>query len=394
MRSRKLHSRRLAGVAVAAAVMTVVAGCSTGPEGTPDTGSGGESAVSDAVSERAMEQLETLYGQGSMAEPPSEGPTAQSGKKVFLVNSGVQNPTGTKQVTAAQEAADELGWDLTIYDGKYDPAQYQEGIRQAVAQGADAIWLYSIDCPLAQTALDEAREAGIPVFSQEAADCSDVDPSADPYFAGSLQFSEGTFRDWAEGLGAAQAVWLLAQLGEQANVIEIAVPELVVTQAVSDGFQAKMEELCPSCPLTTVDVQIADYGPVMQEKIATALTRSPDANGIAFSFEDIATVGGSAAVVESGRSDTLEVVGGASFAANTDLIRDDAGQDGGNVFDLTFESWAAADMINRYFAGEEPVPTGVGIAVVDRDNGLPAPGEDWTTDIDYREAFKNVWGAS
>lgn len=383
--------RRFIGAATALAVAGVLAGCGTG---SVETGSGGETSASDEVRDRAMEQLEGLYGQGTMAEPPSDGPGAQAGKKVFLVNSGVQTPTGTKQVTGAQEAADALGWDLEIYDGKYDPAQYQEGIRQAVAQGADAIWLYSVDCPLAQTALDEARQAEIPVFSQEAADCSDVDPNAESYFAGTLPYSEGNFQDWGEGLGASQAVWLLAQLGEEANIIEVAVPELVITNAISLGFNAKMEELCPTCALTTVEVQLADYGPALQEKIATALTRNPEANGLAFSFEDIATVGGSAAVMESGRNDSLLVVGGGSFAANTDLIRDNAGQDAANVFDLTFASWAAADMINRHFAGEEAVPTGVGIAVVDRDHGLPEPGEDWTIDIDYKSAFKDVWGAN
>ena len=52
-----------------------------------------------------------------------------------------------------------------------------------------------------KTALEEAKQAGIPVVSQEAADCNDVDPSATSYFAQNLEFFEGNFitgaRPWA-----------------------------------------------------------------------------------------------------------------------------------------------------------------------------------------------------
>lgn len=390
MRSNSSRRRPLAGAALAVAVVAALAGCATN---SGENGSGGETSASDEVAQRAAEQLEAIYGAGTMGEPADDGPPAQTGRHVFMVNSGVQNPTGTKMVTGAQEAADLLGWELTVFDGKYDPSLYQEGIRQGIAQGADAIWLYSVDCPLVQTALDEARQAGIPVFSQEAAECSD-DPDVESYFAASLPFSEGTFADWGVGLGEAQAIWLLAQLGEKANVIEVSVPELVLTKAMSDGFNAKIDELCPTCEVTTVQARTAEFGPALQEKIATALLRNPDANGLALSYEDVVTAGGSAAVMESGRNDSLYVASCASFAANVELIRNNAGQDAGCVFDLTFETWAAADMINRYFAGVEPGETGVGHAVIDRDHGLPAEGEDWATEIDYESIYKKVWGVS
>lgn len=391
MHSKFFRGRRVAGLAAALAVITVLAGCASDSGGND---SGGDAAAGDAVSEEATSQLEALYGTGTYQEPATDGPAGQEGHKIALVIAGVQTPTGTKVAEAAAEATGVLGWDLSIYDGKYDPAEYQEGIRQAIVQGADAIWLYSIDCPLVQTALDEAKQAGIPVVSHESADCSDVDPAAESYFDRTLPFVEGDFNDWGEGLGEAQAIWLLAQLGAEANVIEISVPELVVTEAVSVGFNAKMEELCPDCEVTTVEVQIADFGPALQEKIATALLRTPDANGLALSYDDLATAGGSAAVMESGRNDSLLVVAGTNFAPTMDLIRNDAGLDAGFVYDENYAAWATVDMINRLFAGAENASTGPGLAVVDRENGLAAEGEDWVTDIDFRTAYKSIWGVS
>ena len=38
-----------------------------------------------------------------------------------------------------QEATKQLGWDVTIFDGKSNPAEYSKGVYEAVAAGADAI---------------------------------------------------------------------------------------------------------------------------------------------------------------------------------------------------------------------------------------------------------------
>ncbi|MEP9362740.1 substrate-binding domain-containing protein [Nocardioides sp. CN2-186] len=310
-----------------------------------------------------------------------------------MVDSGVQNPTGTAIVTAAKQAAEALGWKFSVFDGKYEPQQYQEGIRQAIAQKADVIWVVSIDCPLVKTALEEAKSAGIPVVGQESADCSDVDPSSPSYFADNLNFSEGSFIDWAKALGASQAYYLLSKLGSKANVIEVSVAELVVTNAVHEGFAATMKKECPECKVTDLPIQLSDMGSALQERVQTALLRNPDANGLAVSYDDLMTLGVAGAVMASGRNDSLEVVAGSGYPANLQLIRDNGGQDAGYVIDLGYESWTAADMINRLLAGQKQGPSGVGLAVVDKDHGMPSSGT-WKTNIDYQSAFKKVWGVS
>ena len=381
--------RRSAGVVASVLLVTALAACST------ESGGGTSTSADDEVAQKATKNLEdNFYEQGSYAEPAATGPAAQPGFKIAVVNAGVQSPSGTKQVNAAREVADLMGWELTVFDGKYEPAAYQEGIRRAIAQKADVIWLYSIDCPLVKNALTEAKDAGIPVVSQESADCSDVDPSAESFFADSLQFSEGGFIEWGKALGAAQATWLLAKLGEKADIIEVSVPDLVVLEALHDGFTEVMKTECPDCKVTTVEAQIADLGPNLQEKIETALLRNPNANGMAVSYDDLMTAGGAAAVMSSGRNATLEVIAGTGFPANVDLVRKDQGQDAGFAYDMGYETWAAADMVNRLLAGEkqDPAAAGVGVAVFDRDSGLPEEGADWTTSVDYKSVYKKVWG--
>lgn len=381
--------RRLVAGAAVLAVVSTAAACGGESGSTKASGS-----TDDPVAQAAAEKLDGLYGEGTFTLPPDSGPKAQKGYRVAVVSSGTQSPTGTSQGKAAKEVAELLDWDLTVYDGKYEPSEYQEGIRQAISAKADVIWLYSIDCPLVKTALDEAKRARIPVVSQEGADCSDVTPGADTYFARTMQFTEGNFIKWGEALGAAQATWLLAKLGKDANIIEVSVSELIITKTVHDGFQKAMAEQCPDCKVTNVPVRIADFGPALQEKISTALLRNPQANGLAVSYDDLMTAGGAAAVMASGRNDSLEVTSGSGYAANADLVRKNQGQDSGWTYDGRFETWGAADMVNRLLADEEPAASGVGVSVFDRDNNLPAEGEAFATTVDYVPVFKKVWGVS
>lgn len=380
--------RRSGAIAAALAAILLVAGCST--EGL-SAGAGSGSSQERANADAAQKKLDALY-EGTYAAPPADGPAAQKGKKVFMLNVGVQAPTGSAVAEAAREASKVLGWDLTVFDGKFQPNLYQEGIRQAIASGADVIWNFAVDCPVARTAFEEAKKAGIPVVSQEAADCSDKDPGAPSLFTENLRYAEGSFLDWAKALGAAQADWVIAKTGGQAKVIEIAVPDLIITQALHEGFVEEMKS-CDTCEIVqTVQSSAAVLGPQLQAKIEQTLLRNADANAMAFSYDDLMTGGGAAAVRASGRSNQLEVIAGTGFPANNELIAKDQGQDAGFGIDYTYETWAAADLLNRFLAGEKGVPGGVGVQVYDRDQGLPegtyaAPVED------FEEQYAAMWQA-
>lgn len=387
-----LNGRRRAWMAATVAVLvTAVSGCTTeaGEDGTQRReSSDNEQRNADAV----QDKIDALYRGESYAAPPAEGPPAQRGTKVFMVNAGVQAPTGSAVAQAAKDVAKIMDWDLSIYDGKFQPSGYQEGIRQAIAVGADIIWDFGIDCPVARAALEEAKEAGIPVIGQEAADCSDVDKAAPSLFAENLHYAEGDFLDWARALGASQADWIIARTGGQAKVVEIAVPDIITAAAVHEGFLAEMKT-CDTCEvLQTVQSSAAVLGPELQAKIEQTLLRNADANAMAVSYDDLMTGGGASAVRASGRSGSLEVVSGTGFKANVKLIRDDAGQDAAYGVDYDYETWSAADTINRFLAGAEQMPGVVGVQLFDRDHGLPE--HTYTAPItDFKERYIAVWTA-
>lgn len=341
------------------------------------------------VVQEAQERIAARLAGETYEAPPSEGPAAVSGARVAMVNVGTQAPTGGAVAENAREIADIMGWELSVYDAEFNPTKMQEGIRQAIAAQADVIWNFAIDCPLARTALEEAKAAGIPVIGQEAADCSDVDSSAPSLFDRNLEFADGDFIEWGRALGAAQADYLIAETNGEARVIEIAVPDLVVTAALHEGFVERMNE-CSTCEIVqTVENSAAALGPELQAKIEQALLRNPDANSLAVSYDDLMTAGGAAAVVSSGRSDDLLVVAGIGYEANIELVRNDLGQDAGYGIDYGYETWAAADLVNRFLAGAETPPSGDSLGFFDRDN-LPESGS-YVGPIDYRSAYTEVW---
>lgn len=390
MTSHDKHGRRWAATMVTLVASLAAAACST--EGSAGGVTGPATAEERANAEAAQKKLDALYEGASYQDPPADGPEAQRGKKVFMVNVGMQAPTGSKVAESAREAAKVLGWELSIFDGKFQPNLYQEGIRQAIAVDADVIWNFAIDCPVARNAFNEAKAAGIPVVSQEAADCSDADPEAPSLFAENLEYSSGSFLDWAKALGAAQADWVIAQTGGQAKVIEIAVPDLIITKALHEGFVEEMES-CDTCEIVqTVQSSAAVLGPELQTKIEQVLLRNPDANSMAFSYDDLMTGGGAAAIRASGRSDQLEVIAGTGFPANNELIRKNQGQDAGFGIDYVYETWAAADLVNRFLAGAEGVPSGVGVQVYDADHGLPS-GTYTSPITDFQERYTKIWKA-
>ena len=61
------------------------------------------------------------------------------------------------------EVAKILGWNAEVFDGKFEPATYQEGIRQAIAQKVDAIIVQAVDTDATPRITKLASEAKIPL---------------------------------------------------------------------------------------------------------------------------------------------------------------------------------------------------------------------------------------
>jgi len=379
---------------VLACVMVIFAGLTLSACGSDDDDGGSATAAhggnaSEAVA-TAQERLDALFAGESFSEPPATAPKAEPGKNVWLVDFGLAAPAGAIFAETFEHAAKQLEWRPTIFDGQFSSDRYQAGIRQAIADKADAIVLYNVDCALVKGAMEQARSAGITLYSAESADCTTGDSSAGALFDGNITYDQGSWTDYAKALGAAQADYVIAKTKGDAKIILFYETDLITTTDMYRGFLDELK-MCSTCEVVeTVKFLATDAGPKLQEKTQQALLHHPDANAVVVPIDDFMTAGISAAIMASGRNDQLLVVAGGGLPANMDLIREDRGEDAGYGISIGWEAYAALDGLNRMFNGGKPEDSGIGLQMIDREHNVPEKGI-YEPPVDFARLYEKAW---
>ena len=386
----------------AAGVMTLtVAACSA---------EGGSASEGGDISAETQEAVDAAY-EGSFGQPPSSAPEPEPGQNIWMITASAQL-TDFDQPGQIKDAADALEWDLTIFDGQFNTDTQVTGIRQAIADQADGIIMFAVDCATVTAGLQDAAAADVPVVGFESIDCDQevdeagaVTDSGQPgLFDAELAYNNPddpenplTFAEVAgivfaryQGLGVINAT------GGAAKIIKLKETDLAATRLVDWGFEKALADYCPECEVVeTVNFTGADYGPPLQDKVAQALARNPDANAV-YGIYDPVAADAAAAVLASGRSDDLYVMGGEGSTAGVQLIAEDRGVDAGVGYSIPWEAWAALDAMNRLLSGEKPegagFPSGLGNQLFDRDHNLPAEGEPYVGPVDYQAGYRAAWG--
>ena len=152
----------LGGLAVLAALALTACG------GGEDGGAAEQASSGDVA--RSERQLQALY-EGTYEEPSGGPVTPPPGKKVWVISTGQTIETAVNAAAAMEAAGQTLGWEVSVFDGKFDSARQISGIEQALADGADGIVLLYVDCAPVKAGLQQARAAGVAVVGIESKDC-------------------------------------------------------------------------------------------------------------------------------------------------------------------------------------------------------------------------------
>jgi ribose transport system substrate-binding protein len=290
-----------------------------------------------------------------------------------------------------KKAATVLGWDLTVYDGKFNQdGAYASGVRQAKAAGAQGIIMNGIDCAAVRQPLIEARSVGIKTIGLGAFDCPETSEFSAVVMPNPQQPTLHSFQlEW----GRAKAVWLVSSLQGHGKIIDVKVADVTAAAVMDDGFLDVVGN-CGRCELVTVQATLSDFsnGGLVQ-KVNAALVKNPDTKGINVPFDNMVQLAVAPALRSSGAKNVL-VVGGEGDAANLDLIRDGAGQSAAIGVDLGWAAWAAMDTLNRIFAGANLVPNGYGFTAVDAGHNLPPKGQQFQSRVDFRSIYTKTWSGS
>jgi ribose transport system substrate-binding protein len=331
---------------------------------------------------------------GTYTEPPVDGgPAAVNDKSIYIISCGESSSSCARATAGAVSAIETIGWEYTIFDTEGDYSQAGAGVRQAIAADADGVFSYFIDCSYMQGPLAEAKEAGIFVVQAEGIDCDVTDPSAEPGFAWSVTYNEGPVYEWIKSFGAAQAAYAVVASGGTGNSLFIADSESIMTagqiDAVADVFAS-----CSECVNTTVAYTFAEQYEGLAQQVGNELLKNPNLTQVISAYDGILQAGVSEAVLQHTRASGMEImmVGGEGQTPTIDLVRDGVIAAGVGL-DNEAEAWSAIDALNRLFQGVEPVGSGIGVQIFDRENNLPASGP-YVSPIDYQSVYRAAWAVS
>ncbi len=394
---------RRGGIPVLAALLAALTACSSGgpkSDATGATADGGSGTSNSLTGFDPAAALAKGYG-GDFTLPPTSGPKAVSGKKIWYISCGQLYVSCANMSTAFKAAGSTLGWNVSIQDSKADGTVASNLIQQAIAARVDGIAVVAFDCPLIKSALLAAKSASIPVATFISSDCNDPAFGSDsatqqPLFAASIKLRGSTRAvDFYDAWARARADYIVAKVGSKAGVLDISEQSQLEQKALGVAFSDRMKATCPGCKLTKVPFTFAQVPNPATQIWQTAIQAHPEATVVTSSNDSLMAIGLQSAIRQSGRSG-LVVGGGDGAPPNLDLIRQ-----GSQTFSIalpySWNTWGLADTLNRLLAGESAssLPEeGGGWQFVDAQHNLPATGTPYEPPVDYKAAYKKVWGVS
>jgi ribose transport system substrate-binding protein len=385
---------RRAGLALIVPAVAVAAGCGSSSGSNEATAGGGSSSTGSVAAAKAFVDQAI---NGNDRPMPTSSPKPQAGKKVWVLSCSQAAEGCQLPAAGAAEAGKMIGWKMTVFDGKGDPATYAKGVRSAIAAEADGIILVSIDCAAIKAPLDEARQAGIKIFGFNGIDCDDpLGGGGKKLFDGQVDYGKkfGSFVEAVENryarLIADYTIW---KTNGKANIIAITEDDIAVVHHIYRGYLRWIARDCPDCKVTKLPIALSDLlQGQLQGKVQTALVKNPTANVVFAPYDSAVTLGAAAAVQASGRDKQILLTGGEGLTPNIEMIRKGQGQDFAAGAPPRWAGFATVDGLNRVFHGQPTVDAGIGQAVIDKDHNLPTKTSYYDGKSDYEAHFKEIWG--
>lgn len=394
MKRASRRTWRLVAGGLAAALLA--AGCGSGADSDDESASNSSSSADFSLPE-GVPTLEEMY-EGTEHEPPSESPPPAEGQ-MWWISCGMQVEGCSIPANAAKEAAAELGVEFHIADGRLNEGGgFQNAVRQAIAAGADGMIIQgSVGCLASLQALKEARAAGIAILGIDSLDCSDEPINQEGVYSHQMLYSESapTAVEYMRSQSAFGAAYLINKLKGEARVLNQAGGGDPNYENLGIGFK-EMFSKCADCEIVSeVSYKPQDLvpeGPLTQKTRVALLQAPAEMNGVFMPYDtNIVPMGGAKAVEESGRD--LVTVGGQGTPPTMELIR--AGKwDAAIARSPEWSGWAAVDNMNRAMNGQDTVPQGLGIRLVDSEHNVSPDGKGYESPIDFKSFYKKAWAAA
>ncbi|GGM69702.1 hypothetical protein GCM10010106_14850 [Thermopolyspora flexuosa] len=376
--------KAIAGIAAASLLLTACGG---------DTGSGGGTAGAAPADDRFASlktEIDALRGPITWPEPKKlSNPVDLTGKTVWWVPIGAQVSVINGFGEGVKQAVTALGGEVKLCDGKFNPAEIGNCLKQAGEQKADAVITAFIDYAMIPNAFDALVAQGVPVL------VAGVPPTGDPKPSPNFAFFDPT--------GQVMKIYEtitkvgLIENGSNTKGLWLRLLDSQLTTRASDAGVAKYKELCPDCPLATIDYTTANIDK-LPSAISAELVKNPDINAV---FVPVANfVQPVLQGIKTAGKTGIKVV-----SANGDLQNLQAIAGGEQTGDLStpviFNGWQYVHALLQLLAGEQVEPvsdltnryfdaTNIKDLTLTPEKYLTT---EWFGDESFKDAFLAAWGA-
>ncbi|HOX36867.1 MAG TPA: substrate-binding domain-containing protein [Candidatus Brocadiia bacterium] len=232
---------------------------------------------------------------------PSAGPAAAkapTGKvegKIGISVLTLTNPFFIDIVKAVEDEAKKNGFEAIVTSSEFDPAKQRDQVKDFIVKKVNAIILTPADSKAVGTAIKEANEAGIPVFTADIASLAE-DAKVVSHIATD---------NYAGGRQAAKA--MMEALGNKGKVAVLDFPVVESVILRTRGFEDELKE--SKSPIVIVGKWngkgVKDEGFKVAQDILTA---HKELDGI-FAINDPSALGAYAALEKAGRAGKVVLIG-------------------------------------------------------------------------------------
>jgi ribose transport system substrate-binding protein len=216
--------------------------------------------------------------------------------EIGFVYPTLNNPFFVDQQAGSNQAGADFGARVIHVSGENDVNRQVQLVEDFIVQGVDAIILQAVDTAGVVTAIRQANEAGVPVFT----------PGESP--AGGEVVTAAVFNEVNTGRSAAE--YVLSRIDADAGakvVMLLGIQGAETARNRQDGFETRLLEGCPACEI--VAKQPAGFDRTMGLNVMEAVLQSQPEIDVVWAANDEMALGAIQAIKEAGRQDEMFVVG-------------------------------------------------------------------------------------
>ena len=341
-------------------------------------------ARADAVSD-AKAAVAKYAGPQTTWEGPTSAPKPEAGKKIVFLSGDEQNDISHLYGVYMQEAAKELGWSVTVIDGKGSPTSWLAGLNQAIALKPSGIAMFA-DAASLQDPIKAGAAQGIKFVGLHAAGLPGPQPDIGLFV---------NIQEDPREIGKAEADWAIADSNGKARVVVLTHNEYAIAKVKSTATKDQIEK-CGGCKLLAYVNSPASEAAQRQPQLTTSWVQR-------FGLPLYATSVGdndwdfAVPVLRSGGVDPSQVklIGADGNRSAYDRIRKGDQYQTVTVSEpIELQAWQAIDELNRAFHGAPPSGFVQPPFLVTKEN-VHSEGGDKNTFIpsnNYKAHYLAIWG--